>query len=90
MKTETVSEKTINMVLDKRGVNFPPDHFSYVTLRGPSYPSVNWIEKNLKKRFYVGERVHLDDDNNKLIVNTVIGFEDKKEMTLFLLSSGCV
>jgi hypothetical protein len=72
-----------------RRVQFPARHFHYITL--PKYsPSTvksadNWIYNNLNGRYYIGQSIDLDNTNTITYV-TKIGFEQKKEMSFFLIS----
>lgn len=45
----------------------------------------SWIHSNLKGRYYIGKSVSLDD-NNSLKNCLRVGFEEKKEMSYFMLA----
>jgi len=71
-----------------RKVKTPIPYFEYVNL--PSSYNIeeslsNWIDSNLRNRYYIGRKVTLDNDNK---VNQVItiGFEETKEMSYFMLA----
>lgn len=49
------------------------------------HDSIEWIEKNLKGRYWIGSVTKLND--NKLQVEESIAFEDPHELTMFIL--GC-
>lgn len=85
-----IKNKTINTLelLDLRQVSFAPPHFEYITLPlkfNLEDSLAKWIRKNLKKRFYVGKNLNLDNNNSRSIQLTV-GFEDSKEMSYFMLA----
>lgn len=56
------------------------EHLSY-----NMYSIVDWIEDNLKGRFWIGWINKLDSDNSINAYN-VVAFENAHEATLFLLS----
>lgn len=75
-------------VLGQREVEGPPPLFHYVLLdlRTSDILEIrNWIFQNLKHRFYIGETLVLDNDN-QFQKKIKIGFEDPKESSFFLLS----
>lgn len=85
-----IKDKPVNTleILDLRQVNFPPPHFEYITLPmkfNLEDSLAKWINKNLKKRFFVGKSLGLDKKNSRSIQLTV-GFEDSKEMSYFMLA----
>jgi len=47
---------------------------------------IEWIDVNLRNRFYVGKNVRLDRDTNKLVNVLTVGFEDPKELSYFALA----
>lgn len=46
---------------------------------------VNWIDENLKSRYYFGRHLVLDNDSKFQYV-FLVGFESSKEMSIFNLS----
>lgn len=71
-----------------RKVKVPIPYFEYVNL--PSSYNIeeslsNWIDSNLRNRYYIGRKVILDNDN-KLNQVITIGFEETKEMSYFMLA----
>jgi len=75
-------------VFEIRRVKTPIAYFDYVNL--PSKynleESVNkWIKSNLKKRYFLGRKVILDEEN-KLNQVITVGFEETKEMSYFMLA----
>jgi len=72
-----------------RQVQILPPHFVTLTIDTHLYnlegTIVKWITENLKNRFYVGQKVLLDNDNKfqRLIE---IGFEEAKELSYFSLA----
>jgi len=71
-----------------RRVRFPARHFHYTTLNrfnpNRSMSIEDWILQNLNGRFYVGQTLILDNTNS-ISYATKIGFEEKKELSFFLL-----
>lgn len=49
------------------------------------HDTIDWIEKNLKGRYWVGSIIKIND--NKLTVEDGIAFDDPHELTMFIL--GC-
>lgn len=75
-------------VLECREVSVPPDHFHYVYLdmRYNIAKSLKeWILENQKHRFYIGETLKINDQN-QFKVQIKIGFEEAKEASFFLLA----
>lgn len=74
-------------VLKKRQVKFLPVHFSKIKLDRfmLDYNIEKWIKSKLKGRYFLGN-VSDVDKSNKLKVFTIIGFEDQKELTYFMLA----
>lgn len=74
-------------ILNMRRVSNPPHHFEYQILSIPYHKVTlikNWITFNLKSKFYFAESLVLE--NNKYTVKFKIGFEDRKELSFFLLA----
>lgn len=85
-----IKNKTINPldILRIRRLDVAPPHFEYVDI--PSTYNlegslIKWINKNCKKRFYVGKRLTVNSKKEKGICISV-GFEDNKEMSYFMLA----
>lgn len=76
-------------VLDLRRVRFPAHHFIYYTLEKFNQLLIkdidHWIEINMNGRYYIGQGIDLNDDN-QLIFTTKIGFEQEKELSYFKLA----
>ena len=75
-------------VLGIRRVNFCPPHFATVMV--PRRYNIDkaicsWIDDNLTGRYYFGQSIKLDQDNNLNQTNTV-GFEQEKELSFFMLA----
>ena len=71
-----------------RKVKTPIPYFEYVNL--PSSYNIeeslsNWIDSNLRNRYYIGRKVTLDNDNKLQHIITV-GFEKTKDMSYFMLA----
>jgi hypothetical protein len=75
-------------VFGLRKVSFPPPHFEYVNMK-LSYNMLDsiekWIEKNSKKRYFIGKNIDLTKDR-KIDNFLRIGFEDSKELSYFILA----
>jgi hypothetical protein len=71
-----------------RQVEFPAHHFVYTHLNNFNSIKVfkikKWIEYNLKGRYYIGQNLSLTD--NVFVYNTLIGFENEKELTFFKIA----
>lgn len=75
-------------VLKIREVEAPPPLFHYVIIDFDDRQIENircWILDRLKHRFYIGETLTLNS-NNQFETKVKIGFEDAKESSFFLLS----
>ena len=75
-------------VLEVRRAIAAPPHFEYVELPmtyNLEQSLSKWIEMNLKNKFYLGRSVSLDK-NNKLTPTILVGFEETKEMSYFMLA----
>jgi hypothetical protein len=73
-----------------RKVNSCPPHFKTITVPykwNTSGDVETWIYENLSGRYYIGKTVKLDADSTLQTV-ILIGFENHKEATFFLLSNG--
>lgn len=75
-------------VLDIRKVEFCPPYFETVTLN-TRYNFLDairdWIQHHCAGRYYVGQTVSLDEKDSITIV-VKIGFEEKKELSYFMLA----
>jgi hypothetical protein len=75
-------------VLKERKVAYMPPHFSKTALPGILFMEdeiLDWVTSKLKGRFCF-TKLPVLDSNNKLQPGPIIGFEDTKEMTYFLLA----
>lgn len=74
--------------LNLRKVNFPANHFSYITLDkfNPTYVLRldQWIFDTLNGRYYIGPALGLVDNNIKYV--TKVGFEIEKEVSFFKIA----
>jgi len=75
-------------VLNLRRVDFCPPHFSKTEM--PRRYNIeaaicDWIEYNLKGRYFFGASVGVNKQNN-LEPNYTIGFENAKELSFFMLA----
>jgi hypothetical protein len=72
--------------LNERQLNYMPAHFA--TTKLPEYcvsETTSWIKSKLGGRFFV-LRIPTISNNDKLITEFVVGFEDQKELTYFMLA----
>lgn len=75
-------------VLNLRRVDFCPTHFSTTNIPkryNMELAFCEWIESNLKGRYFLGNNVNLDEQNRIQNVLTV-GFEESKELSFFMLA----
>jgi hypothetical protein len=74
---------------DLRRVDFPAFHFHFTHLskNTPNYIKQidQWIYQNLNSRYYVGQALELNQDNNIVYV-TRVGFEAEKELSFFRIA----
>lgn len=66
----------------------PPLHFVYINIPlqyNLEETIIRWIKNNLKGRFYVGQGLYLNKEDN---IDTAlkIGFEEPKELSYFTLA----
>lgn len=75
-------------VFGVRKLSFIPNHFSRITVSSGvnKHALMHWIEVNLNSRYAVVSKFVLDS-NKKIGVQTEIGLEDPKEITMMTL--GC-
>ena len=76
-------------VLNLRRVSFCPPHFS-ITEMPRRYNMegaiCDWIDQNLKGRYYFGQNVTLSKINNNIESHVIVGFENAKELSYFMLA----
>jgi hypothetical protein len=75
-------------VFNVRRAEFPPDHFEYVVIAmhyNMRSSIEKWIEHHLSSRFFIG-KISATDAQNKITNRIKIGFEDPKEMSLFMMA----
>ena len=74
---------------DLRRVEFASPHFKYTTVERYNPVLIksidSWIKKNLNNRYYIGQGIALDN-NNTIVYNTKIGFENEKELSFFTIA----
>jgi hypothetical protein len=74
---------------DLRKVDFACPHFKYTTIDKYNPNLIRqlnrWIKQNLNHRYYIGQGIELDN-NNTIIYNTTIGFENEKELSFFTIA----
>lgn len=76
--------------LGLRQVLFPAQHFHYTEVAySPRIMGEleDWIRENLNGRFYIGQAINLTPGDNTLSYTIKIGFEEKKELSFFLISN---
>jgi hypothetical protein len=87
-KTINISETNFNALdaLKKRQLDFMPVHFKHTEVsQRDKNKIVSWVQNKLNGRFAVANLPRVDS-NDKLIYDPVIGFEDEKELTYFMLA----
>jgi|TARA_B100000035_G_scaffold311337_1_gene320728 hypothetical protein len=75
-------------VLELRRVKFCPPHFANITVSkryNMEQAICDWITESLSGRYFFGNSVILDDNNNITQVYQ-IGFESQKELSFFMLA----
>ncbi len=86
MTTPAINHLTIAGV---REVFLPPAHFEYATFdlkQVKSHSAIKqWILANLAHRFFYNEKYQTLDDS-QFIVKVLVGFEDPKELSFFMLA----
>ena len=76
-------------VLGIRRVNFCPSTFETIDLEKTyNIEAVlsDWIEDNLSGRYFLGENVTLSKEDESIQTVYTVGFEETKEMSLFMLA----
>lgn len=73
-------------ILRERRLDICPPHFSKIKIKDffNERHVLDWIERKLKGRFSIANELTIEE--NKISPCKVIGFEDPKEMTFFILS----
>ena len=72
-------------VLEKRKFQFLPPHLDTINIGSSGMRTINeWVVNTLEGRYFIGPILKLD--NNRLVSQDVIAFEDPKESTIFLLA----
>lgn len=75
-------------IFDLRRVEFPVVHFDYVYIEQTynlEKAIINWIELNMKGRYFVGKAIVLDEENSTKY-KLRIGFEKPSELSYFMLA----
>jgi len=73
-------------VLKKRKLNFLPVHFKSITVDNFNVVKIeDWVNTKLQGRFCITQIPHIDKDD-KLRSTAVVGFEEEKELTYFMLA----
>jgi hypothetical protein len=74
-------------ILGKRRLNFLPKHFSKAEIKLSEFGNEieNWIETNLKSRYSLLRMPCVNKDGH-MRSSTIVGFEDHKEITYFMLA----
>lgn len=76
-------------VLLKRRVGFCPTHFTTTSLKkryNLEGAICDWIHDNLKGRYFFGQNVQLNKEDNSLGTVYTVGFENGKELSYFMLA----
>jgi hypothetical protein len=73
-------------VLKKRQVRHLPKHFVKTFVQELDKDEIRiWIQNKLKGRYFFGRTPRINSED-KLVSDLTIAFEDKKEMTYFMLA----
>jgi hypothetical protein len=75
-------------VLKKRKLSYMPSHFLKFKVSEMDFIDShleNWIFNKLKGRFAIN-KIPMISQDNKLKVSIVVGFENQKELTFFMLA----
>lgn len=74
-------------LLRKREMSFLPAHFSTIKIDRFILDEnmEKWIKTRLKGRYCITQKPMISDDN-KVKIFDIIGFEDQKELTFFMLA----
>ena len=75
-------------VFDLREAKSAPPHFEYIHIPAKynlEQSLAKWIKCYCKHRFFLSRNIILDDDR-KLINVITVGFEEKKDMSYFMLA----
>jgi len=75
-------------IIKKRKLKTLPAHFSNIKINEFDLSQgklENWIVSKLSGRYSI-IKVPTLDNNNSLVINTVVGFEQHKELTYFVLA----
>jgi hypothetical protein len=74
-------------ILGGRRLNFLPKHFSKSEIKLSEFGNEieNWIETNLKSRYSL-LRIPCINKDGHMKSATIVGFEDHKEITYFMLA----
>lgn len=75
-------------VLKRRKMDFLPVHFAKAKI--PSYTMWDnsiekWVQQNLKGRYCITKALSINGQG-KLLTDSILGLEDHKEMTFFMLA----
>jgi len=74
---------------DLRRVTFLSPHFRSMSIDKYNPALIKsldtWIKNNLTGRYYIGQGIALDNNNN-IIYTTQIGFETEKELSFFTIA----
>ena len=75
-------------VLKRRKTDFLPVHFAKVKIASYNMwdnSIEQWVQKNLKGRYCITKALSINGQG-KLVTDSVLGLEDQKEMTFFMLA----
>jgi len=75
-------------VIKKRKLKILPKHFSKIKINEFDLHQgklENWITSKLSGRYSI-VRIPTVDENNSLVINAFVGFEQHKELTYFVLA----
>lgn len=76
-------------ILKERELDYIAPHFCTTEVSNDfmfDEPLQSWIEKKLTGRYFIKESLSVNDSNSSRKKKILVGFEDHKEMTYFLLA----
>lgn len=83
------NEQLESCIAPEQEVPLPPVHFEYISLRlkGQSKPEIikEWILTFIHNRFYIVDK-HVCLEDNAFVNSCLVGFEDPKDLSFFLMA----
>ena len=76
-------------ILKERELDYIAPHFATTEINQDwffDFSLQHWIEEKLSGRYFIKEYLSVNNDTSKTKNKVLVGFEDHKEMTYFLLA----